>query len=214
MTDDPWRQADASASVPRAAFGADGGYFASPAQPPAAVPQYAPELPAYKAYSPANAYQNYAPNQAPLPKRGGYRRLFWILGTVGVLVLGGCGVGIFFAVNSVGKDIHAANAFLSDVRHSQFTAAYQRLCSSEQARGTADQFAADLQAAAARGHGVTGYNINSGNTTENFGSGGSSTSHSAGGTVNFASGESERVTLVLQDAHGQLCVLSGYEGLF
>jgi hypothetical protein len=214
MTDDPWRNADPAAPV----HAPSTGYFVTSSPVPQYAPEqpvYAPEQAVYTPYGTPNPYQASNPYQAPLPKRGGYRRLFWILGTVGLLVLGGCGVGIYFAVNSVSKDIHAANAFLSDVRSHQFTAAYQRLCSSEQSRGSAAEFAADLQSAAARGHGVTRYNINSANTSENFGSDGSSgTSRTASGTVTFASGDTEQVTLGLRDAGNHLCVSSGYEGLF
>jgi hypothetical protein len=207
VTDDPWRKPDPSAPVTAPAYAPVTSSY------PTAPDYYGtPPVPGQYAYAPPAALA-YNPYQAPLPKRGGYKRLLWILGSVGVLVLGGCGVGIFFAAKSVTKNIGATNAFLRDVRDQQFAAAYGRLCPSEQAAGTAAQFAAGLQAAVADGHGVTSYDITSANTTENFGDGGG-TSRTASGTVTFANGQTEHLTFALYESGGRLCVLSGVQPLF
>jgi hypothetical protein len=209
VTDDPWRKPDPNAPVPPPAYGPPGGYYVAPAQAPAPSypPQYAPGPPAY------NPYNAYNPYQAPLPKRGGYKRLLWILGTVGVLVLGGCGVGIWFVANSVTKNIAAANTFLGDVRDQNFTAAYQRLCP-EARNGVSDtRFTGALQSAASRGHQVISFDITASNSSENFGSN-SGTVRTASGNVTFSGGQSELLTFELGSSEGQVCVLSGYAALF
>lgn len=209
MVDELWRSQDPVTPMSSGGSSSQWEYFGTAARPPAVSysPQAAPERPA------ESTFHAYVPYRAPLPKRGGYKRLLLILGTVGLLVLGGCGVGIYFAASSVSKDIHAANVFLGDVHNKQFAAAYQRLCPSEQHRGTETQFAGLLQTAAARGHGVSRFDIKSASTTENFGSD-SGTTRTAGGTVTFTSGDSAHVTFDLGSSGGQLCISSGYEVLF
>jgi hypothetical protein len=159
-------------------------------------------------YNPYNAHNPY---QSPLPKRGGYKRLLWILGTVGVLVLGGCGVGIWFVANSVTKNTDATNAFLGDVRDQNFTAAYQRLCPGVRATVTAAQFTGEFSAAAEGGNGVTSFDITaSSSETSGTNLGPVST---ATGRVNFAGRESRIVTFALQKSGAGLCVAFGFEDL-
>jgi hypothetical protein len=201
VTEDPWRKPDPHAPAPPPAQGPPPGYF-----PP---PGYAP--PAYgQPYGPpgAPAYA-YNPYQAPLPKRDGFKRLLWILCTVGVLVLGGCGVGIFFLAKSVTKNADEANAFLRDVRDQQFSAAYQRLCPGPAIPEA--QFTGDLQAAASRGHAVTSFDITTSNTSVVSGVG---TTRTAGGTVTFNGGVSAPIEFSLGQDSGHLCVESGYATLF
>jgi hypothetical protein len=159
-------------------------------------------------YGPPGA-QAYNPYQAPLPKRGGFKRLLWILGTVGVLVLGGCGAGIYFLAKSVTKNADAANALLRDVRDQHFSAAYQRLCPPP---GIAEaQFTANLQKAVARGHAVTSFDITASNTSFTSGLGETRT---ASGTVTFTGGVSAPIEFSLALNDGHLCIESGYAGLF
>ena len=212
MTDDPWRKPDPNPPLPPPAYGPPPGYYPGPSGDPNAPsypPQYVPPGPVpYAAYNPA-----YNPYQAPLPQRGGYKRLLWILGTAGLLVLGGCGVGIWFVVHSASKNINATNDFLRDVRDRQFTSAYQRLCPGAQANVASDRFTSSLQSAVDRGHAVSSYDILSASTSEHFG-GGSTTVRTAEGTVRFADGASEILTFELDISAGHLCVLSGYAALF
>ena len=192
MTDDPWRKPDPGAPVPPPASGWPPGYGATPYGPPGAP-----------------AYNPYNPYQAPLPKRGGIKRLVWVLCTVGLLVLGGCGVGIYFLAKSVTKNADEANAFLRAVRDQQFSAAYQRLCPGQ---GIAEsQFVGDLQSAASRGHAVTSFDITSSNTSVVSGSG---TTRTASGTVTFTGGLSAPIAFSLGETGGHLCIESGYATLF
>jgi hypothetical protein len=103
VTDDPWRKPD----------------------PPPAVPPPPPPYPTYPGpppYGPPNAYQTpygpppygqYNPNNpynAPLPQPGGIGRLLWILCGAGLLLLGGCGVGIYFLAHSLTKNADDSNS--------------------------------------------------------------------------------------------------------
>jgi hypothetical protein len=126
-----------------------------------------------------------------------------------VLVLGGCGVGVYFLAKSVTKNADAANAFLRDVRDQQFSAAYQRLCPGSAIPEA--QFTADLQAAATRGHAVTSFDITNSNTSVVNGLG---TTRTASGTVTYTGGVSAPIEFSLAQNDGQLCIESGYATLF
>jgi hypothetical protein len=186
VADDPWRKPDPSAPAPPPAYGPPPGYAPMPYGPPGAP---------------------YNPYQAPLPKRGGFKRLLWILCTVGVLVLGGCGVGIYLLAKSVTKNADAVNAFLRDVRDSHFDAAYQRLC--PDVRSAEPQLPTQLQAAAG-GHAVTSFDITASNTSVSSGIG---TTRTASGTVTFTGGLSTSVVFSLGQDDGRLCIQSGYASL-
>jgi hypothetical protein len=204
VTDDPWRKPDPPQSVP-------------PPQPP--YPQY-PQYPGAAPYGPPNAYPaqydpppygQYNPNnpyQAPLPKRGGIGRLLWILCTAGILVLGGCGVGIYFLAHSLTKNADEVNAFLRNVRDQQFSAAYQHLCPSVGTSETA--LVTALQSAASRGHEVTSFDITSSNTSKVSGAG---TLRSAAGEVTFADHTTREVAFTLDKPSGHLCISSGFTSL-
>ena len=215
MTDDPWRKPDPKppappppASVPPPDYPPPPGYGppAGHGQAPGYPPPYAP-LPYGSPGGPA--YNPYNPYQAPLPKRGGIKRLVWILCTVGVLVLGGCGVGIYFLAKSVTKNADAANAFLRDVRDQQFSAAYQRLCPGQAT--TEAQFTGALQAASSRAHAVTSFDITNSNTSVVSGGG---TTRTASGNVTFTGGETGPIVFSLGQNDGHLCIESGYATLF
>lgn len=207
MTDDPWRKPDANAPVPPPAWGPPPGYPpAGQASPPGYAPGYG-QMP----YGPPGApgYGAYNPYQAPLPKRGGVKRLVWILCTFGLLVLGGCGTGIYFLAKSVTKNADEANSFLRNVRDQQFSAAYQQLCPGQMI--TEAEFIGDLQTASSRGHAVTSFDITNSNTSVVSGSG---TTRTASGNVTFTGGETGPIAFSLRKNDGHLCVESGYAALF
>jgi hypothetical protein len=211
VTDDPWRKPDPKAPVPPPAYGPPPGYAPPPGygQPQGyPSPGYAP-MPYGPPGAPGAPAYGYNPYQAPLPKRGGFRRLLWILCTVGVLVLGGCGVGIYFLAKSVTKNADAANAFLRDVRDQQFTSAYQRLCPGQAIPEA--QFVGDLQSAESRGHAVTSFDITNSNTSVVSGAG---TTRTASGNVTFVGGETGPIVFSLGLNDGHLCIESGYATLF
>jgi hypothetical protein len=128
------------------------------------------------------------------------------LSTVGVLLLGGCGVGVYFLVGTLTKNADEVNAFLRNVRDQQFVAAYNRLCPGVQQTESQADFSSELQAASVRGHGVTSFNITSSNTE----TGTSGSNRSAGGTVRFADGESSQLTFFLEKNGSDLCISYGY----
>src|ERR1700745_2149790 len=105
-SDDPWRKPDPGSSFPPPA---------GPAQPPGygPVPGYGPP-PGYA--PPPPGYPGFNPYAAPPPQRSGIARLVWILSILGILLLGGCGVAVFFLVQSVSRNADAVNNFLRDVR--------------------------------------------------------------------------------------------------
>jgi hypothetical protein len=214
-TDDPWRKPDPAASNPYATPPAQAP--SPPYVPPPGVPAaYAPpqgQVPTptngQPPYGPPGSHP-YNPYYAPLPKPGGWKRLLWILGTVGVLVLGGCGVGIYFLVSTATANADEVNAFLSDVRDQQFTAAYQHLCPSVRAGLPPGNFATALTAAVLRGHGLLSYDITSSNTSVVSGTG---TVRTAGGAVTFRDGSSRSVAFTLEKPSGHLCISSGFEAL-
>ncbi len=209
MADDPWRKPDPDPQVFPPSGAAPPPY--RPPNPYGPPPVYGPP-PTYGVppYGPPGSLP-YNPYQAPLPKRGGVGRLLWVLCTLGVLVLGGCGVGIYFLATSVTKNADEVNSFLRDVRDQRFTAAYQHLCPGIRAGVAATQFTGALQAAAARGHGVSSFDITSSNTSVSTGSGSTRT---ASGTVTFNGGVSTPVTFALDKSGGSLCILTGYSALF
>lgn len=207
MTDDPWRKpARNLPPPPPPGYGPSPGY--GPAQPYGPPAGYGPP-PTYgpPGYAPPPGYPPFNPYQAPLPQRGGIRRLVWILCSVGVLLLGGCGVGIFYLVKTVGKNADEVNAFLRNVRDKRFDIAYTRLCPAEQAAQSSTEFADALQAAAARNHRVTSFDIKSVNTTSTNGF----TTRTAGGNVTFEDGQTRFITFGLDKPGGHLCISSGYE---
>ena len=156
----------------------------------------------------APACNPYNPYQAPLPKRGGIKRLIWVLCTLGVLVLGGCGVGIYFLAKTVTRNADATNTFLRHVRDQQFSAAYNDLCPA--ARTAEPQFVSRLQTAAAGARRLVSFDITSSNTSVSNGV----SSREASGTVTFSGGLSTFVTFELGKSNGQLCIESGYATLF
>jgi hypothetical protein len=187
-----------------------GGYAMPPGYPP--PPVYAPPGYGPPVYAPPGGYGGYDPNNpygAPLPKRGGIKRLVWILSTVGVLVLGGCGVGIYFVATNLTKNADEVNAFLRNVRDHRYDLAYQRLCPTAREGLSSSEFDANLQAAVDRSHAVVSFDILNVNTSS--GTGGSS--RTAGGEVFFSDGRSVFVDFVLSKSDGQLCVLSGFQSL-
>jgi hypothetical protein len=192
VTEDPWRGPDQNQPPPQ--------YAPPPQYPPSQYPpsQYGPP----PGYAPPGYYQ-------PLPKRGGLKRLIWLLSVLGVLVLGGCGVGIYFLVGALSKNADAVNAFLKDVRDQRFAAAYDRLCPSVQAVQTRDEFADGLRRAATDGRGVSSYDITSSETHTTNGV----TRRTAGGDVSFRDGSSRYITFSLGKANGKLCLAGGSEQL-
>jgi hypothetical protein len=182
------------------------------------VPGYGPAPHyGYPAYGPpygqpgAPPYDPNNPYQAPLPKRGGFGRLLWILCTLGILVLGGCGVGIYLLAHNLTKNADEVNAFLRNVRDQQSSAAYQRLCPSVQAGLPLGNFTTDLQAAVLRGHGLASFDITSSNTSTATGLG---TIRTATGEVTFRDGSSRPVSFTLEKPSGHLCISSGFTDLF
>jgi hypothetical protein len=234
VADDPWKKPDPNAPPPPPAQGPPAwspppGYGPPPPGYNPPPPGYGPPPPGYGPpggyYGPPPGYgpgygppvyaqpgANYDPNNpygGPLPKRGGAKKLVLILGTVGLLVLGGCGIGIYFLVDNLSKNADRVNAFLADVRDSQFDSAYDQLCPGIQASQLRSEFVRTLQEAADRGHAVISYDINSVNTTS--GTGGSS--RTAGGSVNFTDGQSRFISFDLGKSDGKLCISYGYEDL-
>lgn len=201
MTDDPWRKPD----------------------PPPAVPPPPPPYPTYPGpppYGPPNAYQTpygpppygqYNPYNAPLPQPGGIGRLLWILCGAGLLLLGGCGVGIYFLAHSLTKNADEVNAFLRNVRDQQFSAAYQHLCPFEREGTSQAEFTTALQSASARGHALTSFDITSSNTSTISGIG---TRRTASGDATFRDGTSRPVGFELDKQSGHLCILSGFAALY
>jgi hypothetical protein len=196
MTEDPWRRPDPDRPPPQ---------YAPP--PYGAPPQYAPP-PGY-GYGPPPGYAPYAPPgyYQPLPKRGGLKRLIWLLSVLGVLVLGGCATGIYFLVGALSKNADAVNAFLKDVRDQRFSAAYDRLCPSAQAAQPRAEFTDGLHSAAADGRGVSSYDITSSKTQTTNGS----TERTAGGDVTFGDGRTRDITFSLGKSNGTLCINGGYD---
>ena len=212
MADDPWRKPDPQSPVPPPQQG-----------PYPGVPPYGPANPyapgygpgpnyGYPAYGPPGApYDPNNPYGAPLPKRGGVGRLLWILCTAGLLLLGGCGVGIYFLAHSLTKNADEVNAFLRNVRDQQFTAAYQHLCPSVQTGTSQAEFTSALQSASARGHALTSFDITSSNTSTISGVG---TTRTASGDVTFRDGTTRPVGFTLEKPSGHLCISSGFTSLF
>jgi hypothetical protein len=219
MTDDPWRKTDPAgppaqpdpyAPPPPAAppYGVPPAY-APPGYPPAphyGQPPYGPP-----GSPPYNPYYAYNPYQGPLPKRGGFGRLLWILCTLGVLVLGGCGVGIYFLAQQVTQNADEVNAFLRNMRDQQYSAAYQHLCPSVRAGLPVTNFTTLAQGAATRGHGVSSYDITASSTSAVTGSG---TIRTASGRVSYRDGTSSLVTFTLDKPSGHLCIATGYNEIF
>ena len=81
---------------------------------------------------------------APPPPRK--RKLTWLWVTLGVLAVIGVVVisSIVWFVSSVRGPVDEMNAFLGDVRDHDYTAAYDRLCSSEKASTTRYEFPAAI----------------------------------------------------------------------
>ena len=174
----------------------------SPGPPPQyGQPQYGPP--------PQYGYAPYGPpgyNQ-PLPKRGGYKTLFWILGTVGVLVLGGCGVGIFFAARTVTENADTVNAFLKDVRDQRYAAAYDRICPSRRGAVTESAFTSQQRQAVSDGRALTSYDITSSSTNNTNGV----TTRTAAGNLSFADGRSYYAAFSLRREDGRLCITTGFD---
>ncbi len=206
MTDDPWRKPDPSDPGPPP------GYVPPPNwAPPAYGPAGNVPHPTYgqPPYGPAGS-QPYNPYQAPAPKPGSIGRLVWILCTAGLLLLGGCGVGIFYLAKSVTKNADEVNSFLRSVRNQQFDSAYKQLCPSAQSRVTESDFTAALAHAAAFRYGVGSYDITSSRTSGS----GIGTQRSASGYVTFFNGSPVYVTFHLQKQGGHLCILDGFTALY
>jgi hypothetical protein len=200
VADDPWRKPDPPdpyAPPPKAP-----PYTVPPAYAP---PGYAP-APHY-GQPPYNPYYAYNPYQGPLPQRGGYGRLLWILCTLGILVLGGCGVGIYFLAKQATQNADAVNAFLRNVRNQRFAEAYGRLCPSVQSGLSRSDFTAALQKAAFLRDGVESFDITSSSTSIGH-------DRTASGRVTLVSGGSVFVTFHLQKTSGHLCILDGFTALY
>lgn len=194
MTDDPWRKPDPNVPPPPPGYGPPPGYAPPPGY--GTAPAYGPR--------PGPGFNPY---QAPLPKRGGFTRLLWILCTVGLLVLGGCGVGIYYLAHTLSRNADAANSFLRDVRDQRFEAAYGRLCPAQRAAEPSTVFVSALQAAVARNHRVTSFDIVSVNTTPSNGV----TERTAGASVRFGDGDNLTSTFRLEKSGSKICISSGYQ---
>jgi hypothetical protein len=202
VTDDPWRKPDRNESPPPPA--PPPVYGSPPAYGP--QPGYAPPPGPPPAYGPAPGSPGFNPYAAPPPQRS-IKRLVLIVSIVALLALGGCGVGIYYIFRNVGKNADTVNAFLRNVRDQRFGAAYGQLCPAARAAQSAGTFVQDLTSAAARGHGVTSFDINSVNTTSTNGV----TTRTAGGAVRFADGANRTITFTLGKSGSRLCVFSGYQ---
>jgi hypothetical protein len=213
VTDDPWRKPTPDTPnpphQPPPVYGPPPGYGPSqPYGPPA--PSGLPPSHGQPGAGPPPGYPPFDPYRGPLPQRGSITRLVWILCTAGVLVLGGCGVGIYYLVKTVGKNADEVNAFLRNVRDRQFDLAYTHLCPVEQGAEAQSQFVKSLRSAAALDHPVTSFDITSVHTNATNGV----TTRTAGGNVTFQDGQTRFVTFDLGKSGGHLCISSGYRQLF
>jgi hypothetical protein len=155
----------------------------------------------------------YDPELAPPPDPHGDRRVMRILGVLTVVLVAGLGLALYVRSHSSSTQKNTANSFLRDVRDRQFTAAYTRLCPSEQANIAATRFASSLQSAAGRGRGLRSYDIVSARSSQLI-DGGPGTAPVVQADVRIADGQSIVITLVLGSSGGQQCVLSGERDLF
>jgi hypothetical protein len=217
VTDDPWRKPEPGDQPPdpyappppnAPPYGVPPAY-APPGYAPA--PQYGQPPYGPPGSAPYNPYYAYNPHQGPLPQRGGVGRLLWILGTLGVLVLGGCGVGIFFIAKQVTQNADEVNAFLRNMRDQQYSAAYQHLCPSVRNTLSDTTFTGLANGASTRGHGVSSYDITASSTSTSTGFG---TIRVASGRIHYRDGTSNVVEFNLDKPSGHLCISSGFNELF
>jgi hypothetical protein len=212
---DPWRKPDPGqppvqpppqyAPAPQYGPPPQYGYPGSGSAPQyAPAPQYGPP--------PQYGYPPYGPPgyQQPLPKRGGIKKLVWFLVIVGTLVLGGCGVGIYFLVGFATQNADAVNAYLADVKAQRYDAAYDRLCSSVRSSEPRASFVESQREAVSSGRGLTSYDITSSETNSTNGV----TSRTASGDASFADGSSRDVFFTLRKENGKLCIASGATSLY
>ena len=192
---DPWA-APGNRREPQA------GRDPAPSGPP--PPQYGP--PQYGP-PPQYGYAPYGPPgyHQPLPQRGSNKTLFWILGTVGVLVLGGCGVGIFYAARTVTENADVVNAYLKDVKAQRYAAAYDRICPSS--RTSESAYTAQQRRMVADGRALTSYDITSSSTDNTNGF----TTRTAAGDLSFADGRRFYAAFSLRREDGRLCITTGYD---
>ena len=153
------------------------------------------------------------PELAPQPDPRGDRRAMWIIGVLTVALIAGLGFAMYVRSHASSTQKHTSNAFLGAVRDRQFTAAYARLCPGEQAQITAATFAASLQGAAGRGHGLRSFEFVSGRSAQLI-RGGPDSAPVAQADARLTNGQSTVITLVLGSAGGQQCVQSGERDLF
>jgi hypothetical protein len=153
----------------------------------------------------------YDPELAPPPDPRGDRRIMWILGVLTVALLAGLGLAEYLRSHSSPQQKNAAKAYLTDLQKHDFTAAYGRLCPAAQAKTPAAAFATKLQNAAARGRGVSSFDVVSGNSSQHV-TGGSADVAQA--DVRLANGQKAVATLLLITSGGRLCVLDPGTELF
>ena len=154
----------------------------------------------------------YDPELAPPPDPRGDRRIMWILGVLTVVLLAGLGLAEYLRSHSSTQQKNAAKAFLTDVQKRDFAAAYGQLCTAAQAKIPAATFAGKLQSAAARGRGVSSFDVVSGNSSQHVMGGGSADVAQA--DVRLANGQKAVATLLLVRSGGRLCVLDPGADLF
>jgi hypothetical protein len=154
----------------------------------------------------------YDPELAPPPDPRGDRRIMWILGVLTVALLAGLGLAEYLRSHSSTSQKNAAKAYLTDVQKRDFTAAYGRFCPTEKAKVSAATFTAKLQSAAARGRGLSSFDVVSGNSSQHVPGGGSADVAQA--DVKLSNGQSAVVTLLLSKSGGGLCVLDPGTDLF
>jgi flagellar basal body-associated protein FliL len=127
-------------------------------------------------------------------KGGGLMIVLIILGVVGLLCVGTCGVIGWFGYDVYTKMVGAGDEFLTKVGNGDYTGAYNSTTANYKSKKTLEQFTADMKAAKLDQYQAKSFTPTSSNTVNN--------THRMTGPATLKDGTTVTVTLVIDQTPG------------